>query len=162
MFENNDKTRMQCNLAVECIWIQHVMKAWVPKHIRQKKYILSWVYLSKREVCENRSITMIKIFQAEWKHDVQSMCLWNLFLVFSFWMMQGKTHGYYISLHPWVLPWNYGKCHYMAKPIPHDFCHHVWLLPCIMGFPIGYPITPQTRGDRRRNTLVCLICKTVH
>ena len=29
----------------------------------------------------------------------------------------GKTHGCYVSKYPWVLPWNYGKTHYMAKPI---------------------------------------------
>ena len=55
-----------------------------------------------------------------------------------FWMLHGKTHGVeghgkthgcYVSLYPWVLPWNYGKTHYMAKPIYHEFCHGIWVLP---------------------------------
>ena len=36
--------------------------------------------------------------------------------------------GCYVS-YPWVLPWNYGKTHYMAKPIYHDFCHGIWVMP---------------------------------
>ena len=28
----------------------------------------------------------------------------------------GKTHGCHLSQYPWLLPWNHGKGHYMAKP----------------------------------------------
>ena len=46
-------------LANLCSWKQHVIRAWVPKHVVQReKYILSWVYLSKIEVWEKRSITI--------------------------------------------------------------------------------------------------------
>ena len=51
----------------------------------------------------------------------------------------GKTHRCHLSLYPWVLPWNYGKGHYMAKPIHHDFCHGIWLLPYVYDFSHGIP-----------------------
>ena len=51
----------------------------------------------------------------------------------------GKTQGCHLSQYPWLLPWNHGKDHYMAKPIYHDFRHGVWLLPFIYGKTHGIP-----------------------
>ena len=97
-------------------------------------------------LCPNSCFKLTKIYNLLWVSNYQKcqlFCgkLWyfrcvSIFITNAFY---GKTHGCHLSLYPWVLPWNYGKGHYMAKPIHYDFCHGIWLLPYVYDFSHGIP-----------------------